>query len=402
MQGSKYSHFSAIDFLKDEGFLTWQMFGEDSDGAYRQTVVADSPAIEPALREAVALYKRYVKLNDYRLPPYEIMERLVLLQGQIRAEKARRRRRRVALWVSGAAAAVAGLIVSATLLLPPAPDDNPPAAEAPVAHEASFPESSEVTLIVDRSAMVLSNNAQVSYMASGAIAVRTEDAGVAGALIREPIVETKQNKLIVPKGRRSSIILADNTHVWLNSGTTLIFPASFEQRREIYVDGEIYIEVEKDPARPFVVKSSALTIEVLGTAFNVSAYSSDIEQAVVLVEGSVAVAAGRQKMRLLPNQRFSTGGAGGNQVDNVDVTDYTCWRHGWIQTNTTSLEELATRLSRYYDREIVCDARVAHLKCFGKLVLFDDPDKVLHTISKNMNIEYRYKNTKTIILYPKK
>jgi ferric-dicitrate binding protein FerR (iron transport regulator) len=168
------------------------------------------------------------------------------------------------------------------------------------------------------------------------------------------------------------------------------------------VDGEIYIEVEKDAIRPFVVKSSALNIEVLGTKFNVSAYSSDVEQTVVLVEGSVEVAAGHRKMRLLPNQRFSTDSKGGYRVDEVAVMDYTCWRHGWIQTNTTSLEELATRLSRYYAKEIICDTRVAHLKCFGKLVLFDDLDEVLHTVSKNMNIEYHYKNDKTIVLYPKK
>ncbi|MDR0728520.1 MAG: FecR domain-containing protein [Prevotellaceae bacterium] len=402
MQVSKYSHFSAIDFLKDERFLVWQLFREESDKAYWQQVMADYPDTAPVIRDAEALYKQHVKLNDFKIPPYEIIERFVLLQGMIRRKKEQRRRRRIALWMSGAAAGIVGLVAGATLLFTATPAPEQPLADHAAFCDTSFTESNEVTLIVDHSAMVLSNNSQVSYTASGAIAVHTEHTS-GDALIREPIAETQQNKLIVPKGRRSSIILADNTHVWLNSGTTLIFPSSFERnRREVYVDGEVYIEVEKDPARPFVVKSSALNIEVLGTKFNVSAYSSDMEQTVVLVEGSVEVAAGLRKTRLLPNQRFSTDGKGDYKVDEVAVTDYTCWRHGWIQTNTTSLEELARRLSRYYDKEIICDTRVAHLKCYGKLVLFDDLDKALHTVSKNMHIEYRYKNDRTIMLYPKK
>ncbi|MDR2361408.1 MAG: FecR domain-containing protein [Prevotellaceae bacterium] len=402
MQPSKYTHYSAIDFLKDEHFLTWQLFREESDKAYWQQVMADCPDVAPAIMEAETFYRQHVKWNDFKIPPYEIIERLALLQGMIRQKKAQHRRRRIALGTSAAAAVAAGLVAGVTLLFTAPTPQPPPLAGHAAFSDSAFIESKEITLIVDHSAMVLSNNSQVSYTASGAIAVHTEHTN-GEALIREPITATQQNKLIVPKGRRSSIILADNTHVWLNSGTTLIFPSSFERhRREIYVDGEIYIEVEKDATRPFIVKSSALNIEVLGTKFNVSAYSSDVEQTVVLVEGSVEIAAGLRRTRLFPNQRFSTDNKGGYEVDEVTVTDYTSWRHGWIQTNTTSLEELARRLSRYYDKEIICDTRVAHLKCYGKLVLFDDLDKALHTVSKNMNIEYRYTNNKTIMLYPKK
>jgi ferric-dicitrate binding protein FerR (iron transport regulator) len=163
------------------------------------------------------------------------------------------------------------------------------------------------------------------------------------------------------------------------------------------VDGEIYIEVEKDTLRPFLVKSSKLNIEVLGTKFNVSAYSSDAEQTVTLVEGSIAITSGGKKNILQPNQLLMVSDSGDCKINEVAVMDYICWRYGWIQAHTTSLKELAKRLSRYYDKEIICNPQVETLKCSGKLVLFDDLEKVLYTISKNMNISYRYKDSSIVL-----
>ena len=70
---------------------------------------------------------------------------------------------------------------------------------------------------------------------------------------KEATKETTLNTLIVPKGKRSSLTLADGSKVWVNSGSTLKFPSTFKTgKREIWVDGEIYIEVEKNKAHPFI------------------------------------------------------------------------------------------------------------------------------------------------------
>jgi ferric-dicitrate binding protein FerR (iron transport regulator) len=395
----KYKEFSPIDFLKDECFLKWQLFKEEADNAYWQDLIKNYLELQTAINDAVALYESNVKLNSFKMPQYEIMERLVLLQERISKRKQQRHRRRVVSWVSAAAASV---VLCLTFVFNANHPADQPLVSSLVSQDTILKETNEVTLVVDNSAMILSNHSQISYMASGAVIVNA-DSNTGDPLIREHIAATQQNKLIVPKGRCSSIILADNSRVWLNSGTTLIFPSSFgSEKREIYVDGEIYIEVEKDPIRPFVVKSSKLNIEVIGTKFNVSAYSSDKEHAVVLVEGSIVVTASNTKTLLHPNQLLTITGNGDYNIDEVSVMDYICWRYGWIQAHTTSLSELAKRLSRYYDKEITCAPQVNMLKCSGKLVLFDDLEKVLYTISKNMNIEYRYKDDKTIELYPKK
>lgn len=400
MQTSKYENFSAIDFLKDDDFLKWQLFRDEAGNAYWAEIMAHDPELTVSIQKAVDLYRKCIKWNDFKLPPYEIIEHLVLLQNSIRKEKRRRSRMRIYLWASSAAACVA-LLLSFVFVFNENSQTRQQLEAGSLLQNMASREIDEVTLIVDNSAMILSNNSQISYMASGAIIVNTDN-NTGDPLIREHILQTQQSKLIVPKGRRSSIILSDNSRIWLNSGTTLVYPSSFKgDKREIYVDGEIYIEVEKDSLRPFFVKTSKLNIEVLGTKFNVSAYSSDMEQMVTLVEGSIAITNSGKKNILQPNQLLTIADNGDYKINDVSVMDYICWRYGWIQAHTTSLKELAKRLSRYYDKEIICDPQVNMLKCSGKLVLFDDLEKVLYTISKNMNIDYRYKDNK-IELFSKK
>ncbi len=81
------------------------------------------------------------------------------------------------------------------------------------------------------------------------------------------------NQLIVPNGKRSTLALEDGTKMWINAGSRVIYPNKFKKnKREIYVDGEVYMEVARDEERPFVVKTNMLDVQVLGTSFNVMAY----------------------------------------------------------------------------------------------------------------------------------
>ena len=77
----------------------------------------------------------------------------------------------------------------------------------------------------------------------------------------------------VPSGKRERITLPDGSEVWLNSGTLLLYPSAFiGQSREIYLVGEGYFKVRKRPEQPFIVRTKAMRVQVLGTEFNLSAY----------------------------------------------------------------------------------------------------------------------------------
>lgn len=197
------------------------------------------------------------------------------------------------------------------------------------------------------------------------------------------------NTLIVPKGRHSSVILADGSKVWVNSGTILRFPEQFDQdKRTIYVEGEIYLEVEKDATRPFYVKTTQMDVRVLGTSFNVIAYKDEAEQAVILKEGSVSVdnRSGEETIikpndMLLLNEKQMT-------VKQVDVYDYISWIDGILQFNQKSLGDVLNRLSRYYRVEFSCSPEIRNFMCSGKLVLFDNVEQVLQTLQKSFAISY--------------
>lgn len=139
--------------------------------------------------------------------------------------------------------------------------------------------------------------------------------------------EVEFNQLIIPKGKRTRLTLSDGTHLWVNSGTRVVYPNSFEKdHREIYVEGEVYLDVFRNEKAPFIVRTKDFQVQVLGTSFNISAYLSESVSSVVLVEGSVNVRNQKKKqVKLTPGQlvNIHTG-----QLDapiNVDVEPYVCW-----------------------------------------------------------------------------
>lgn len=203
---------------------------------------------------------------------------------------------------------------------------------------------------------------------------------------------TAMNVLSVPKGRRSSLILSDGTKIWVNSGSMLQFPEVFERdKRMIYVEGEIYLEVAKDKNRPFFVKTNRMEVEVLGTSFGVTAYKDEMRQAVVLKEGRVAVEAyeaGRHAIQ--PNDLFRLEN-GRTSVCQVDTYDYLSWIDGILQFHEKSLGEVLRRLSRYYRVEFAYPPEIEQLKCSGKLVLFENIEQVLQTLEQTLSLSFEQK-----------
>ncbi len=120
-------------------------------------------------------------------------------------------------------------------------------------------------------------------------------------------VELVMNEMIAPNGQISEFILSDGTHVWLNSGTTIKFPSRFSNnKRDIYLEGEAYFEVTENKKMPFFVYSGKMVTKVLGTEFNVRAYSDNKNLETTLINGSVEIQdIFHEKMVVLkPGQQF--------------------------------------------------------------------------------------------------
>lgn len=197
------------------------------------------------------------------------------------------------------------------------------------------------------------------------------------------------NQLIVPAGKRSFIVLPDSSEVWVNSGSRLVFPPVFaSSRREVYVEGEIFLHVKHDETRPFIVRTRQFAVEVLGTSFHVSAYGDEQEQNVVLVSGKVKVEAGKKENYFLAENEMFDFNGGHPLVRQVDPEDYISWINGVYRFRSEGLAVVAKKLSRYYGRKIVCAKETAAIHCSGKLELRDSLEEVLENLKQATSVRW--------------
>lgn len=207
-------------------------------------------------------------------------------------------------------------------------------------------------------------------------------------------------QLITPKGKRTQLTLADGTHLHVNAATRVVYPNQFKKEcREIYVEGEVYLDVAPDKGVPFIVKTNRFNVEVTGTSFNVSSYPTEPQAAVVLVQGSVSIANKRQeKVYLSPGQLIDIQADG--QLDtprNVDVKSYTCWIHNMLMYTDEPLDHVLRKLNLYYGKDFVWNDDISFIRVSGKLDLKDNVEDVLHAISYSTPIEYEERDGKIYI-----
>lgn len=163
----------------------------------------------------------------------------------------------------------------------------------------------------------------------------------------------------VPYGSLSKVMLPDNTCVWLNAGSSLKYAQDFgkNKRREVYLKGEAYFKVSKDANRPFFVHSGKLNIRVLGTTFNVRAYSNEQVAKVGLIEGKVNVEVSdgqkSKQMVLKPNEQIAYNKATSEICKNeINAEKSSWWITGKLCFIDDSFATIATALERKYDVRI--------------------------------------------------
>lgn len=219
----------------------------------------------------------------------------------------------------------------------------------------------------------------VAYSARGTVSINE----------KEQVVETKKaveqefDQIVVPKGKYTHLTLSDGSTMHINSGTRVVYPRVFlPDCREIYVEGEVYLDVVKNKKAPFVVKTPKFEVEVLGTTFNVNAYKEDGKGEVVLVNGSVRLSdQHHQKVELKPNQLAVVKEGHIGEVESVNASDYTAWTKGALILHLEPLSEVFKRLERFYGENIIVSDDAGALKMKGKVDLQQSLDDLILLIS---------------------
>ena len=166
------------------------------------------------------------------------------------------------------------------------------------------------------------------------------------------LVEVHSNAGVV-----SVFELPDGSKIWLNAGGSLRYPTAFENDvRTVELTGEAYFEVAKNPNKPFIVETkNQYSVRVLGTSFNVSAYSNENNIETTLVEGSVELnikqSNGKSITKLLePNEKsvYSTVNKT-LSISSVDTKFDTAWRNGQLIFKNTPMQTVLKTLERHYN-----------------------------------------------------
>ncbi|WP_405609114.1 FecR family protein [Polaribacter sp. Asnod1-A03] len=205
------------------------------------------------------------------------------------------------------------------------------------------------------------------------------------------------NTLIVPVGGMYQLVLPDSTKVWMNSKSSLRYPVFFnEDQRIVELVGEAYFDVTKS-SKEFIVKTKTADITVLGTRFNVSSYLEDECFSSTLVEGSIKLNtkfSEPKSVLLKPGQRI-TSKKTKVTVKNVDTSIYTSWIDGKFYFERETLDNILTKISRWYNVKVSFETEDLKSKIFTGVASKNmSIEHLLNLIRKTTNVDYKILNKK--------
>ena len=198
--------------------------------------------------------------------------------------------------------------------------------------------------------------------------------------------------ITVPPGQRVNLDLPDGSNVWLNAGTRMQYPTAFlKGKREVILDGEAYFEVAHREKCPFVVHTHAMDVEVLGTKFNVEAYSKRKVFETSLMEGRVRVKSPvNEKISVVLSPHYKTTLEDGKLVVNR-IEDYNVyrWKEGLYCFRNKPFAEIMKELEKYYDLTIRLDKQeIANVVLTGKFRISDGLDYALRVLRNDVAFTY--------------
>lgn len=200
----------------------------------------------------------------------------------------------------------------------------------------------------------------------------------------------------VPKGNKSEVILSDGSKIWLNNNSKLVYPKKFNAKeRRIELIGEAYFEIEKNEKVPFIVQTSDISIKVMGTKFNVSAYANDKFIETTLISGKVMVQSNDNpeiETVLKPGESLTFDKINNQSaVTEVDTEFYTYWMKGEFVFKDERFETLAKRIERIYNVEITFEDEALKDKTYtGDFKVDDNIYTILEIFKRSTTVPIDY------------
>jgi ferric-dicitrate binding protein FerR (iron transport regulator) len=229
------------------------------------------------------------------------------------------------------------------------------------------------------------------------------------------------NTLTTQKGNQYHLTLPDGTKVWLNAVSSITYPTAFAgKERRVIISGEAYFEVVKNQQLPFVVQQADMTVQVLGTSFDVNGYGDDSAMKTTLVEGKISVArtgvasvgaagtagaAGGVSV-LEPGQQAVVGKAGnmngiaGNSISinhDPDIEAVLAWKNGGFSFKDADIGLIMRQVERWYDVQVVYESKIS--KHFVAEIPRNVPlSQLLKLLEATDQVHFRIDGKKVIVM----
>ena len=265
----------------------------------------------------------------------------------------------------------------------------------PAGHKATLTLADGSTVDLDAArdgAIASQGNTRIMKLSSGQLAYRSPSDKQKG------INTSSLNTLSTPYGGRYQLTLSDGSLVWLNSGSSLRFPASFTGgERVVELSGEAYFEIVKNGTMPFKVKVKDMETVVLGTSFNIMAYEEEKVVKTSLLEGSVRVQKGNAAALLTPGQQSQLDGEGVlRTIDHADMEEALAWKNGLFDFESADIQMVMRQLARWYNVEVTYEGQI-NQHFTGKIDRNVNISKVLQMLELTEKVHFTIEGRKIIV-----
>jgi len=380
MNKERFKYYQkAEDFILDKDFVHWILYPSNELDLFWSSFINEHPEKESNIRNAILIIKSIqpTSLEISQEKNDEIFRRIKASEEKLKIN-----------WISYLKyAAVISIFVAIGSLIYTSLYNYKFPIEA-----ANEMDLKGKVIFADGSTKVFdSDKTSIKQTASGNLVINSDT-----VVVKVKQANTSLNHIIIPYGKRSDIILADGTHIWLNSGSQLSYPSEFKtDSREVYLSGEALFDVNANPKKPFYVITKNIKIKVLGTIFNVSSYDEDNTVQTALLRGKVT--AGENKLfastiNLAPGELLTYSKKNSTLLkEKVDVKSYASWVNGYLIFINVPITEVFMKLERYYNQDIKIEDSLEKITFSGKLDLKDNIKDVINDIAFASSINVQKK-----------
>jgi len=217
------------------------------------------------------------------------------------------------------------------------------------------------------------------------------------------------NTIATPRGGQYQVILPDGSHVWLNAASSIRFPTMFATAaRKVSVTGEVYFEVAKKINKstgkrlPFIVTADNQQVEVLGTHFNINAYTDEPLQKTTLFQGSIRIDRNEQSVILKPGQQAQVENNPASSrlvvTSDINTEEVLAWKNGYFLFYSENIEGIMRQVSRWYNVDVTFEKGIPDETFGGSISRFENVSQLLNVLQRTGSVHFKVEGRRITVM----